>query len=378
MMTKLTFGKNIAYPVDFIIRNNIIDYIYNKLEDLYKYSYNILNTISKLKFLKKNEHYVSPNYKGFNYLLIFTIINNNNYCIAIDRRKLSYKKEHIDIKLLNIYKLNTLSIPDIMFDGTIFDGKLINNELFLIQDCYYLMGKNMLNINLNEKLNQLNDILNNQLKDNILNFDLKINKLSTYDQLEELILNLSKLPYHTNGLIFLPKLSGVNILFIENQIKKNNDDKSERINNNDKSERINNNDKLKKINNDKSEKINNNDKSEKINNDKSEKINNDNDKSNNLINYDEINNIIYNYTNFLKSREYSYENKDNIKILSLSKTDIPDVYNIYEENNKLGIALIPNLKISHMCESIIKTTELVKFNCIFSEKFKKWIPISVI
>ena len=31
-----------------------------------------------------------------------------------------------------------------------------------------------------------------------------------------------------------------------------------------------------------------------------------------------------------------------------------------------------------MCESIIKTTELVKFNCIFSEKFKKWIPISVI
>ena len=106
MMTKLTLGKNIAYPVDFITRNNIIDYIYNKLEDLYKYSYNILNTISKLKFLKNNEHYVSPNYKGFNYLLVFTIINNNNYCIAIDRRKLSYKKEHIDIKLLNIYKLN--------------------------------------------------------------------------------------------------------------------------------------------------------------------------------------------------------------------------------------------------------------------------------
>jgi len=76
---------------------------------------------------------------------------------------------------------------------------------------------------------------------------------------------------------------------------------------------------------------------------------------------------------------------NNIKILSLIKTDIPDVYNIYNninelpnETNKLGIALIPNLKISHMCNSLIKNFDPIKFKCCFSEKFKKWIPIAVV
>ena len=328
MTTNLTLGKSFVFPVDFIIKKHVINFLYNYLEDLHKYSYNILNTISKLNFLKRNEHYVSPNYKGLNYLIIFIIINNNNYCIAINRKNLSYNKNQVDIKLVNIYRLNVINIPEILYDGTILDGKIINNSNFIIQDCYYLMGKNILNINLSDKLNQLNDILNNQLKDNILNFELKINKLYDYETLEELILNLNKLSYPTNGLIFYPKLSGVNIIFIENYVSKKNNIHHNNI-----------------------------------------IINNDN----------EIENIIYNYTNILKSRKYLYENNNNIKILSLTKTDIPDVYNVYnDEYNKIGIALKPNLKISHMCNNKINLNEYVKFKCVFSDKFKKWIPLNAI
>jgi len=343
MTTILKFGKNIAYPVDFNTRQSIINFIYDKLEDLHNFSYNILNNISKLKFLKNNEHLVSPNYKGLNYFIIFTSINNKNYCIALDRKKLSYSKSQIDIKTLNIYNLGTKNIPDALFNGTILDGKIINNSIFLIQDCYYLMGNNMLNMILNDKINLLDETIINNLKDNILNFDLKLNKLYTYNNLEELISNLSKLSYSTNGLIFFPKLSGKNILFLENNNLKKNDNQIYK----------------------------------KENDNQIYKKENDNIpfKDENEENKD----ILLNYTNILKARTYSYENTYDFKILSLTKTDIPDVYNIYNDNNeKLGIALIPNLKISHMCESYIKTSEPVKFKCSFSEKFKKWIPISVV
>jgi hypothetical protein len=329
MITNSILGKSNVHYIDLNIKKQIINFLYDYLEDLHKYSYNILNNISKLNFLKKNEHYVSPNYKGLNYLILFIIINNNNYCVGINRKNLSYNKNQIDIKLVNIYKLNVIDIPEILYDGTILDGKIINNSIFLIQDCYYLMGKNILNINLTNKLNQLNDILNNQLKNKILNFELKINKLYKYEDLEELISTLSTSIYPTNGLIFYPKISGINIIFIENYT--------------------------------------------------SNKINNTNICSNNINNENEINNIIFNYTNILKSRKYLYENNSNTKILFLSKTDIPDVYNVYnEEYNKLCIALIPNLKISHMCNNNIKLNEYVKFNCVYSEKFKKWIPINLI
>jgi hypothetical protein len=65
-------------------------------------------------------------------------------------------------------------------------------------------------------------------------------------------------------------------------------------------------------------------------------------------------------------------------MLWLSRTIIPDVYDISEKENgdKEGIALIPNLKTSHLCDNLVGEKP-VKFNCIFSNKFKKWIPVSV-
>ena len=320
---KFTLGNSECLIADNYIKQKVIDYLYSRL-DLSKYRYIILNNVQKLKFLQENEHYVSPNFKGFNYLIIMLTIENKEYSFAIDRRKLSYHKNQLDMKTFNIIQLDIKS-SDIIFKGTIFDGKLvqINNEfVFLIQDCFYLMG-NTIEMEMDKKLLHIDNILKNYFKKPYCpNFDFKLNKMYRYDELESMISNLSNLSIGTNGIIFYPKKSGVNILHIEKKVEK-------------------------------------------------VEINN-----NNIIEQKSYN-IIHDFVDFLKSRTYSYEQNGQTKSLWLHKTLIPDVYDLAENENdeRIGIAMIPNLKISQLCDELIHDSP-VKFNCIYSNKFKKWIPLN--
>jgi|UniRef100_A0A6C0EBX6 hypothetical protein len=352
---KIILGNDFGYIIDNNIKNKIIDYLYSKI-DLSKYRYCMLNNIQKLNFLQENIHYVSPNFKGFNYLLIIIVINNNRYCVIIDRKKLSYHKNQLDLKNLQIIQLklnisennNTNTedylpteniISNSIFNGTIFDGKLINsnnNYIFLIQDCLYLMGHQLIDMEMNNKMNYLDSIIKTHFKKKtdenskntniFMNFDFKLNKLYNYNELNNLINNFDKIKLQTSGLIFFPKLSGINIIHIEKKI---------------------------------------------------EKI--DYSINKNEIIDNKTYNIIYNYVDFLKSRVYSYENiddKNNNKNLWLNKSTIPDVYYISEDEKteKIGIALIPNLKISQLCDNLINDNP-IQFICTYSNKFKKWIPI---
>jgi hypothetical protein len=226
-----------------------------------------------------------------------------------------------------------MNIIDTMYNGTIFDGKLINNNnsyIFIIQDCYYLMGKKIIDMDMKIKLLHLDNIFTLHLKNTTTNFTFKLNKLYIYNELEKLIDNLSNLLYTNNGLIFFPKKSGINVLHLENKIEKNDNKNCKII-----------------------------------------------EQNNNIIEQKSYN-IINNFVDFLKNRKYSYEINGINKILLLKKTLISDVYDIYDDNIKIGIALIPNLKISHMCNELLVDEKLVKFNCIYSNKFKKWIPIAPI
>jgi hypothetical protein len=330
MNKKTMLGSCEGFIVDNDVKNKIIDYLYGKL-DLSKYRYIMLNTIQKLKFLQENEHYVSPNFKGYNYLILMLIINGKQYCVAIDRKKLSYHKSQLDMKTIQIIQIN-IKTSDALFSGTIFDGKLINSNneyIFLIQDCFYLMGNKMLEMEMNQKLSNLDLILKTHFKKDkttyCINFEFKLNKLCKYNDLENMIANLSKLSIQTNGIIFYPKFSGVNVLHIEKKI---------------------------------------------------EKV--DINTSNNEIIEQTSYHIIHDFVNFLKSRSYSYESAGKCKSLWLSRTIIPDVYDISENENgdKEGIALIPNLKTSQLCDDIINDKP-IKFNCIYSLKFKKWIPLTI-
>ena len=89
--------------------------------------------------------------------------------------------------------------------------------------------------------------------------------------------------------------------------------------------------------------------------------------------------MIHDLKNFLLSREYSYETDGKKKTLLVKKTIISDVYELYDKcstDEKIGIAHIPNIKISKYCYENIKDESMCQ--CIFSKDFNKWIPLKII
>jgi hypothetical protein len=334
-MHKVILGNADSTLIDYDTKIKVIDYLYSKM-DMSKYRYMMLQNTNKLKFLQENEHYVSPNYKGFNYFLIMLTINEKHYCVVIDRKKLSYHKNQLDMKTLQVMQI-FMRTNESLFRGTIMHGKLINHNneyIFIIQDCFYLQGNDMLSIKMDLKMVQLDNIIKNHFKKEkdkkyCNNFELKLNKLYEYKDLENLINDIMpNSTLSTNGLIFYPKLSGITIIHLD---KKQDTIKTEIITNN------------------------------------------------NEVIEQKSYHIIHNFIDFLKNRTYSYENGDKKKVYWLSRTEITDVYDISEKetSEKQGIALVPNLKISHLCNNNINDKP-VKFNCIFSNKFKKWIPLEVL
>ncbi len=327
------FGNSDAFIInDLDLKTKIIDYIFSIIE-LSKYRYNMLENIQQLNFLKMNEHYVSPNFKGFNYFLLFYKFKDNiqknkesSYCIAIDKKNLSYHKKSIDIKKVFMFRIKIFASSSI-FMGSLFDAKLIK-DIMLVKDCYYLMGNNICEMEMNEKMIYLDSIIANQFhKDYCPNFKLKINKLYKYNMLEEIVKKvIPNCELEITGLIFYPFKSGVSYIFTEKTIG----DKQPFNQNNTK-----------------------------------------------IVSNDSYN-MIHQIKEFLTNRTYSYEINGVKKQLIVEPTSITDVYNLYEinDNNKIGIAHIPNYKVSTYCRENIK--DKIKCLCIFNKQYNKWIPLNIV
>ena len=86
--------------------------------------------------------------------------------------------------------------------------------------------------------------------------------------------------------------------------------------------------------------------------------------------------MIHDLKNFLVSRNYSYESEGKKQHLIVERTIISDVYNVYDDEDKIGIAHIPNIKTSLYCYENIKTKHLCQ--CILNKQFNKWMPLKVI
>jgi hypothetical protein len=316
------FGESEAFLInDNDFKNKIIDYLFNTI-NISSYRYNLLETTQQLNFLKLNEHYLSPNFKGYNYLLIFYRYLNQSYCAAVDRKNLSYHRDKVDIKKIPIYKIKVMTSQSI-FRGTIMDCKLIKN-IMIIKDCFQVMGNMIVDMDMIEKMNYLDNVIINQFqKDYCSNFTFKINKLYRYNMLTEVITNIiPKCSYDIQGLVFFPTKSGVSIIYVDKKTPTN--DKVE-------------------------------------------------------ISQDSPSyHMIHDLKNFLMSRVYSYETNGKKKNLLLKKTDISDVFELYDinqNNEKLGIAHIPSIKISNYCNENVNDTNI--FECIYCKEFNKWIPLKI-
>lgn len=323
-MTKYTIGNDEGLIInDLEVKTKIIDYLFNSI-NLSSYRFKMLESLEHLKFLKNNPHYVSPNFNGFNYFLIFTKINKSSYCVLIDKKKFSYHKDKLNIKFTKIIKIKIMTSSS-MFNGSIFDCKLIRNKEkyhLLIKDCYKLMGNDLVKMELLDKMNYLNNVLPNTIESNNY-FDIKINKLFKYDELENLINKIipnSKL--NVQGIIFYPVYSGISIIYTNINKNKN-----------------------------------------KINITTNEKISN--------TTYSLITDI----DKILKNRIYSYESNGKKDFFEMEKTDISDVYNLYKDEERIGIAHIPNIKISSYCRELFENSNKYNFKCVYNNNFKKWIPL---
>ena len=310
---------------DLSIKNKIIDYLFNSLE-MSKYRFNMLDNLHKINFLKDNIHYVSPNFKGFNYFLIFVNINNINQCFVIDKKKLSYHRNKVNAKFINIYRIKIQTSLS-LYNGTIFDAKLVRKNskyIMLIKDCYIMMGNKVLTMEMSDKMKYINSIINTQFTNSCKNFLIKVNRLYRYEDIDNIVNNIiPTCDIDILGLVFFPKYSGITTIYI--------DKKQEKID------------------------IQNN--------------------TENVTN--ESYHLIKNIVEFLSQRKYSYEEGTTTK-LYIKKTEITDVYDLYDEDTKVGIAHVPNMKTSLMLQKSVTTDKKYIVNCVFNKKFNKYIPLNLI
>ena len=323
-----------------VVNSEAKEFIINRLKTKYdvdiskKHAF-ILNNKS-IYFLEKTQHIMSIKSSGTNYYLYFTNINNINYCFYIDRK---IKSGYTYPRIISVkYCFN-----DTVFQDTLLDGELVrdindnDSWVFLITDILIHKGKK-LDCNIINRFNILYEMLTNDYNKNhdIDICPLIVKKLFLYKDYDELITQfIPSLPYKTNGLYFNSlNTKHANQLYL---FKNNNDTN-----------------KSKQQYKSKDTSTNVNKSSNNFNG--SNSTNNDND------NESSIDNII-------------------LKIKQTGKSDIYELYcNNRDDEHKLGIACIPNLRTSKLIRSIFEKSEEknnIFVNCKLNEKFGKYEPISV-
>ena len=307
-MLRNKIGNANVQQLDSNLYPQVLDKIYNNV-NFQKIRYQILNNRSYLDEIKSSKHYITPHFQGYNYLLVFMVINNVKYNLLI-MKNLKFWKEQNNIQDIKIYKFDTNNSYIDYSTISIFDGKMINNSnksSFIINDIY---NKTMENLTLPEKLEQVNDILNKIKVNDNHNFDCKVCRLYNFSELPDLVFNKLKITeLKINGLMFLPEYTGKYYIYT-------NDTEFDELKNN----------------------------------------------SNNNVT------ITIKKTNTNSEIEFY-----------MKKTNVPDVYELYDNDEtnlvKEGIAHIPNMKTSHYFRNIFQNKNMIKINCIKSDKFNKWIPI---
>jgi hypothetical protein len=337
----ISFGDRVAWN----IKCNIIkDVILSELLQLYnvriiqKHFYNIDD--NNIKYLTKVPHLISLRSNGNRYYIYFTLYNDTPIIYFIDMKiHTGYEKPRI-ILARGLF-------DNSLFKNTLFEGEMIktneNKWIFIINDIIAYEGVKLDNIILPERLKIIYNILEKKYTpDNIC--DVCSYKVKNYyylskKSIEELLKVSKELNYTSRGIYFSsyylkhkPKLYNFNddiIVSVQKKVKDVTEFKELNI-------------KL--------------------------------EIPNNIINQTIIS------TSNVTPLNSTY------KDLWISKTDDPDIYNIYENHNiltsnKIGIAFIASLQDSNKMRNIFKdksTTITIKFRCNYNEKFKKYQPIELI
>lgn len=352
--TKYQNHNDNIHNYDLNEKKLLIDYIYSNI-NISKFKYKLLENYNDLEnFQESNKFYVSANFSGSNYLLIFCKIKSKFYSFMVDRKTLSFNSEQIKYENVNIMPIN-IKLENSIYNGTIIDGIFIKHDkkkekFFVITDLYMFRGVTTEKDKINMKLLNIETYLDYNMK-SCQNFILTINKLYELENIDKLVNEDIKKThdFHVRGLSFYPEISSTKLIYVFNE-------------------------------------------------DKDKKILNKNNYENPIKENREIIMPTLNTDNFMienKKTKNKYIAKTEYKtqeitfVLELKKTEISDVYKLFsveefEKDNKkilktkkMGIAYIPTRDISLKCKEIFNknVNGRALFYCKFDNDKNKWIPL---
>lgn len=283
--------------------------------------------------LKKNPYLVSTRSNGNPYLLYLTKINFVNQCIFIDKKV----QQGYHYPRMIVAKL---WFDDALFENTLFDGEMIKNKdskwTFVISDVIGESGMMLQTQNLVKRVNRIYDILERQyVQDSINVCNLRVKKYFHYNEIDKVINDfIPSLNYSIRGIYFKP-------LFLKfKDILYNFDDslivKVQRFKYKDRgiSGFIADKDHLAV---------------ENIDSDKYK----------------------------LQSNEKQYETNKSDMVFWVVKTSQPDVYELFDDTQKVGIACCNTIKTSKLLSEVFKGSTVAsrfKMTCSYRERFQKWEP----
>jgi len=316
-MSRIKVGNCSLQLLEQNLYSDVLEKIYTNI-NFQKIRYQLINNNTHLDIIKSTKHYITAHFQGYNFLLAFLTINNVNYNLLI-MKNLKYLKEQNNLQEIKIYKFDVILEELHYYNGlgTIFDGKIINDKstiTFLNKSSYIINDIYVLsgkNVNNLSLPEKLSKI------DQILG-NIKINSYHNFDCKVCRLYNYSELPDLIFNKIKTTELKINGLMFLPEYTGKyyiyTNDTEFEELKNN---------------------------------------------------------------TNV--SITIKKTNNSSLVEFFMKKTNIPDVYELYEsnENNliKEGIAHIPDMKTSHYFRTIFRNKNMIKINCIKSDRFNKWIPL---
>lgn len=340
----ISFADRIAFNIK---SNDIKDMILDQLYSLYNIKiiqkhYHKLDNIN-IKYIKKIPHLCNLRSNGNPYYIFFTLYNDIPIIYFIDKKvHPGYQKPRI---------LLARGLFDIsLYKNTLLDGEMVkrndNKWSFIINDIICNEGIYLQKETLPERLNIIYNLLEKKHTPNNI-IDVCDFKVKTYfypyqDSINQLITLSKSLDYTCRGIYLWsydikhkPKLYNFDEDIIINVVRKVKDESDfQTLTDNKNSSNIPIEKDLPQI-------------------------------------CEEIKELII---------------KDDEKILWITKTDEPDVYNVYDNENtlsypKIGIALVSGITISKMLRIGFKNKNAasnIRCRCVFNTKFNKWAPIEMI
>jgi len=418
-LSKISFCNKECFNIN---NNHTKESIINHIQEKYKLQiinkqYVLINP-HMIRNISYHEHLLSTFTNGNPYLLYLTKIDNINCSIFIDRKLktgYSYPKIHcVQYKFDN----------ELFENDTMFTGELVrdinHNWLFLISDLLIHEGELTKNKNVLVRFQLIHDILDKYYTkdENVEICPIYVKKLFQYNQINEIFTDfMPSLSYVCKGIVFYTLNSQFsNYAWItprEHQIKVYQEDElldkffkkypdylqyknikndeldfinefTKTTNNN---YQMSNNSNQININNHNNNQISNNNlqKNNKQENSKQENCKQENSKQENSKQENcTLENCTLENSEKENCKQKINDNQiinGNQAILNIIKTDIPDIYHLYcadDNKNKVGVAFIPNMKISHKLYDyfeINKNDLNCKVICNYHTFFEKWIPV---